>query len=479
MNYRIIWQVLGRVLCIEAVMMLLPMIASLCYGESLLPFLLSIAVTGLIGLLLWRIRPKNSSLSVREGFLIVGLSWVATALFGALPFVLSGDIPHYLDAVFETVSGLTTTGASILPDVEAMSRGCMFWRLFSHWIGGMGILVFILAVLPMSGNRSMHILRAEVPGPTVGKLVPRIHKTAAILYLLYIAFTAAETVLLLLGGMNFYDALLHAFATAGTGGFSTRALSVGYYNSAYIDYVIGTFMILFSINFSLYFLLLIGNVRQVLRNEELRWFLCIIAFAVVTIAISISGQYGGFGTALRYSYFQVASIISTTGFATADFNLWPEYAKALLVLLMFIGGCAGGTGGGMKVSRVMILIKSNITDVKRMIRPRCVEQVRLDGKPVDQTTVHKVLTFCSIYFGILLLTTLILSFDGMDFTTNFTASLACLSNIGPGLNAVGPMGSFAVFSPLSKLALIVCMLLGRLEIYPILLLFVPFTWKSK
>ncbi len=426
MNFRMIGQVVGRVLCIEAALMLLPMIAALVYGESPVPFLITIGITGGIGLVMWRVRAKSGSITARDGFLIVGLSWIAMSLLGAIPFVLTGDIPNYVDALFETISGLTTTGASIITSPEAMTRGGMFWRLFTHWIGGMGILVFLLAVLPMSGNRSMHIMRAEVPGPTVGKLVPRIRKTASILYLLYIALTLVETALLAAGGMSFYDALLHAFATAGTGGLSTRALSIGYYNSAYIDMVVAVFMMLFGINFSLYYLILLGNIRTALRNEELRWYLGIVAFAVITIALDIRGSYGGFFSALRYSFFQVTSIMSTTGFATADFNLWPEYSKFLLVLLMFVGGCAGSTAGGLKLSRVMLLFKSCTVEVKKMLRPRCIEDVRLDGKPVDSQTVYNALTYFTFYIIILLLAGLLVSLDGLYFTTNFTSSLSCL-----------------------------------------------------
>lgn len=461
MNFRMIGQVIGRVLCIEAALMLLPMVAALAYGETPAPFLITIAVTGGIGLVMWRVRAKSGGMTARDGFLIVGLSWIAMSLFGALLFVLTGDIPNYIDALFETISGLTTTGASVVTAPEEMTRGGMFWRLFTHWIGGMGILVFVLAVLPMSGNRSMHIMRAEVPGPTVGKLVPRIRKTASILYLLYIALTLVEMVLLIAGGL------------------STRALSIGYYNSAYIDIVVGVFMILFGVNFSLYYLILLGNIRTALRNEELRWFLGVIAFSVITIAFDIRNLYGGVGHALRYSFFQVTSIISTTGFATADFNLWPEYSKFLLVLLMFVGGCAGSTAGGLKLSRVMLLFKSCTIEVKKMLRPRCVENVRLDGKPVDGQTVYNALTYFTFYIIILLIAGLIVSLDGLDFTTNFTAALSCLSNVGPGLSLVGPTGSFAIFSPLSKIVLMICMLLGRLEIFPLLLLFVPFTWRWK
>ena len=484
MNFRMIGQVVGRVLCIEAALMLLPMIAAVIYDESPVPFLITIGITGGIGLVMWRVRAKSGGITARDGFLIVGLSWIAMSLLGAIPFVLTGDIPNYIDALFETISGLTTTGASVVTSPESMTRGGMFWRLFTHWIGGMGILVFVLAVLPMSGNRSMHIMRAEVPGPTVGKLVPRIRKTASILYLLYIALTLVETVLLIAGGMSFYDALLHSFATAGTGGLSTRALSIGFpsrnrsigaYNSAYIDIVVGVFMILFGANFSLYYLILLGNIRTALRNEELRWFLGVIAFSVITIAFDIRNLYGGVGHALRYSFFQVTSIISTTGFATADFNLWPEYSKFLLVLLMFVGGSAGG----LKLSRVMLLFKSCTIEVKKMLRPRCVENVRLDGKPVDGQTVYNALTYFTFYIIIMLIAGLIVSLDGLDFTTNFTAALSCLSNVGPGLSLVGPAGSFAIFSPLSKIVLMICMLLGRLEIFPLLLLFVPFTWRWK
>ena len=479
MNHRIVWRTVGIVLTAAAVLLLLPMITALYYHESPVPFLIAIAAALVPGLPLSFLKLKRSVYTAREGFVIVGAGWIILSLIAALPFTLSGDIPNYLDAVFETVSGLTTTGSTILNDVEGLSRGVQFWRLFCHWIGGMGILVFIMAVLPMAGNRSMHIMRAEVPGPTVGKLVPRARQTARILYLLYLILTVLEAALLKLGGMSFYEAILHAFATAGTGGFSTRALSVGYFNSAYIDVVVGTFMLLFGINFSLYYLLLLGSWRQALKNEELRCYLGIVVFAMAAIALSIAGQYGGFGHALRYSFFQVASIITTTGFSTADFTQWPGFAQTLLVLLMFIGGCAGSTGGGLKVSRVMILWKDTITELRRMLRPRSVEHIRLEGKPVEAGTIRAVQGYFVVYLLVLLICALIVSLDGMDFATNFTASLACISNIGPGLSLVGPMGSFSIFSPLSKVVFIFEMLLGRLEIYPILLLFFPATWKAK
>ncbi len=479
MNHRIVWRTVGIVLLAAAALLLLPLITALYYHESPVPFLIAMAAAVVPGLPLALLKPKRNLYTAREGFVIVGAGWIILSLIAALPFTLSGDIPSYLDAVFETVSGLTTTGSTILNDVEALSRGVQFWRLFCHWIGGMGILVFIMAVLPLAGNRSMHIMRAEVPGPTVGKLVPRARQTARILYLLYLILTLVETALLKIGGMSFFDALLHSFATAGTGGFSTKALSVGYFNSAYIDAVIGTFMLLFGINFSLYYLLLIGSWKQAFKNEELRWYAGIVVFATVTIALSIMKQYGGFGHALRYSYFQVASILTTTGFSTADFTQWPAYAQSMLVLLMFIGGCAGSTAGGLKVSRVMLLCKDTLTELRRMLRPRSVEHIRMDGKAVETGTLRAVQGYFFVYLLLLLVGTLIVSLDGMDFTTNFTASLACISNVGPGLALVGPMGSFSVFSPLSKIVLIFEMLLGRLEIYPILLLFFPATWKAK
>ncbi|MBQ4320598.1 MAG: TrkH family potassium uptake protein [Oscillospiraceae bacterium] len=479
MNIRMVLSVLGRVLCIEAVLMLLPMTAGLCYGESPVPFLITILITALAGMALLLMKPKSGEMYAKEGFLCVGLSWITLSLFGALPFVFSGDIPRYTDAFFETVSGFTTTGASVLSDAEALSRGCMFWRLFTHWIGGMGVLVFIMAVLPMSGEHSMHIMRAEVPGPVVGKLVPRARKTSMILYSIYLGLTVLQTILLLCGGMGFYDALLHAFATAGTGGFSTRGLSVGAFDSAYIDIVICVFMLLFSINFNLYFLILLGKVKAALKSEELWWYIGVVVFAGVTIALNIAEAYGGFVNAMRYSFFQVASIISTTGFSTADFNLWPEYSRWLLVSLMFIGGCAGGTGGGMKVSRLLIMLKSALGEMVRLIRPHQVTRVTMDGRRLEDSTVRCASAFGLLYMLIVIAGTLLISLDGHDVLTNFTALIACISNVGPGLGLVGPMGNYDIFSDFSKWLMSVCMLIGRLEIYPILMLVNPALWKKR
>ena len=477
MNFRMIGQVIGRVLCIEAALMLLPMVAALAYGETPAPFLITIAVTGGIGLVMWRVRAKSGGITARDGFLIVGLSWIAMSLFGALLFVLTGDIPNYIDALFETISGLTTTGASVVTAPEEMTRGGMFWRLFTHWIGGMGILVFVLAVLPMSGNRSMHIMRAEVPGPTVGKLVPRIRKTASILYLLYIALTLVEMVLLIAGGMSFYDALLHAFATAGTGGLSTRALSIGYYNSAYIDIVVGVFMILFGVNFSVYFLLLLRRFRRAASSEEVRAYFAIILAAVAVITVNIRSLYGTFGEALRHAAFQVGSIITTTGFSSCDFDLWPTLAKEVLVLLMFVGACAGSTGGGIKVSRFLLMGKTLGKELKQALHPQVVAPVRMDGKLVNHETIRTTNVFVAAYIFIFAASFMLVSLDGFDMVTNFTSIAATLNNIGPGLNQVGPMMNFGAYSNFAKLVLIFDMLAGRLEIFPMLVLFLPDTWR--
>ena len=479
MNYRMIIHVLGYVLLIIAALMMLPLITGLFYRENILNFLITALITAILGIVMLMIRPKKQELYARDGFAIVGIGWILMSLLGALPFVLCRDIPNYIDAVFETVSGFTTTGASILTDIEGLSRSGLFWRSFTHWIGGMGMLVFIMAVMPMSGNHSMHIMRAEVPGPTVGKLVPRARKTAMILYLIYLGLTVLETILLLLGGMNFFDALLHAFATAGTGGFSTRAASIGAFNSVYIDIVVSTFMLLFGVNFNIYFLLLIGKFRTAFGSEELRTYLLIIGGAVLALAMSISGLYGGFFKALRYAYFNVTTVISTTGFGNADFTQWPVFSQWLLVVLMFIGGCAGSTGGGLKVSRLIIIFKAAFADVAQMIFPRSVSVIRLDKTKVDVGTIRASYTFFALYMSILMFVTLCVSVDGFDVTTNFTAAVSCLSNIGPGLSLVGPAGSFSIFSYFSKIILSVAMLLGRLEIYPLLVLVMPTMWRRK
>ncbi len=477
MNYRIVSNILGKVLLAEAILLLLPMAAALAYHESPMPFLWTILPLLALGGALNHVKPRSSDLFAREGFVTVGLSWLLMSAFGALPFVLSGDIPHYVDALFETVSGFTTTGASILSDVEAVSRGCTFWRLFTHWVGGMGVLVFIAVILPVSGDHYIHVMRAEVPGRTVSMLVPRARKTARILYLIFFGLTALETIFLLFVGMSFYDAFLHACATAGTGGFSTLGASIGGFNSVYIEMVIATFMLLFGCNFNLFYLILIGQGLTIFKSEELRVYLAIIGTAVLAIALDIMRSVGGFAEGLRYAYFQVTTIISTTGFSTCDFDQWPELSRWILVLLMFMGACAGSTAGGLKVSRVIILFKSYLYELKQLILPTRVKRIWFENKAVSDQTVRSVLVYFQVYLTIIGLSVLVLALDGRDLATNFTASLACISNIGPGLGAVGPMGNYGFFSVLSKLVLIFEMLLGRLEIFPVLFLFAPSVWR--
>ena len=479
MNYRMICRVLGLILIALALLMLLPLVAGLCYGERVRGFLLSMALCALLGGLLCLPKPRTTSLVARDGFVIVGLGWLLISALAALPFVFSGSIPNYIDALFETASGFSTTGATVVTDLDSMPRGDLFWRLFTHWIGGMGVLVFLLAVLPMSGEHSMHIMRAEVPGPTVGKLVPRARKTARVLYLIYIGLTLTETLLLLCGGMSFYEALVHSFSTAGTGGFSTNPASVGGFGSRYIETVITVFMLLFGVNFNLYFLILIGHWKDALKSEELRWYLAIIFGSAILISLGIYKLYGSLGETLHQAFFNVATLLSTTGFGTVDFTEdWPEYCKWILMLLMLCGSCAGSTGGGIKISRLIILNKNAQAELRQMIRPRNVVRVQLDGKRVERSTVKAAATFFTLYMALLLLFSFLVSLDGVDIATSFTASLSCLSNIGPGMTrAIGPAGNFAFFSDRTKLLLSLAMLMGRLEIYPILVLLSPRTWK--
>ncbi len=477
MNYRMISKILGRVMGVEAALMLGPIITAAVYGESAVSFLLTMLIAGVLAVVLTLPKLKHTDIYAREGFVSVALSWLLMSLVGALPFVFSGEIPSYVDAFFEIVSGFTTTGASIILNVEEMSSSALLWRSLSHWIGGMGVLVFIMAVLPLSEERSMHIMRAEVPGPQVGKLVPRIRHSSAITYLIYVALTVILIILLCLGGMPFFDSINHAMATAGTGGFSVKALSIGFYDSAYIDFVTATFMLLFGVNFSIYFLLLMKKFRPALRDSELHLYLGFAAFGTITIALNIMDSYDGFWHALRHSYFQVSSIMTTTGFATTDFNHWPAYSKAMLILLMFTGASAGSTGGGLKVSRIVILVRAAGEELGKMLNPRRTVSVRMSGHSVDATTIRCTLVFFAVYIGITFLSTLLISLDGFDLETNFSAVAACISNIGPGIGLVGPMGNYEMFSDFSKLLLSFDMLVGRLEIYPMLLLFLPSTWR--
>ena len=477
MNYQMIGYVIGRILLTEAVLLVPPMLTAFLYGESVLPFLLPAILLAAVGLVIGLKRPRKTALYARDGFAVVALAWVLMSAFGALPFVLSGDIPNYIDAFFETVSGFTTTGASILTAVEPLSRGGLFWRSFTHWVGGMGVLVFVMAILPMTDGHGMHLMRAEVPGPSVGKLVSRMSDTAKILYSIYFIMTILLIVLLMAGGMPLFDACIHSFGTAGTGGFSSRNLSVGAYNSAYFDIIIGIFMLLFGVNFNLYYFLLVKRFRDVFRSEELRAYLFIVTASVLAIAANIVHMYGAVGTSLRHAFFQVSSIITTTGYATADFNLWPTFSKGILVVLMFVGACAGSTGGGIKVARIVILTKASFADMRKMLHPNAVTTVRFEEKPLTDRSVRSVYQYIAVYLLVFVASFLLLSLEGFDLVSTFTALAACINNIGPGLEMVGPMGNFSAFSPAAKLLLSFDMLVGRLEIFPMLLLFAPSIWK--
>ncbi len=470
---------LGKMLMIESVLLVFPLAISFIYREnSYLAFLLPMIILFLIGFPLVKIKVRDKQIYAKEGFIIVALAWIFLSLFGALPFVISGDIPNYVDAFFETVSGFTTTGSTALVDVEILKHSTSFWRSFTHWIGGMGILVFALAFMPENDSGIMHVFRTESPGPSVGKLVSKLKVTARILYLIYTALTLTLIVFLLLGRMPVFDSIVHAFAVAGTGGFSIKNLSIAAYNSVYLEMVIAIFMLIFSINFSLYYLILIKNFKKALINEELRTFAIILFVAIFSIVLNLLSSGMQFGMALRYTIFQVSSIISTTGFSTADFNTWPAYSKGVLVLLSVIGAMAGSTGGGIKVSRLIVLSKSGMKDIKTMLNPRAIATVKYENQPLDRQVERGVRTYFIFWVIIVGLSTLLLSLDFNGLYTNFTASIACIGNVGPGLGKVGPMGNFAFYSPFSKILLSFVMLAGRLEIFPMLILFSPRTWKK-
>ena len=470
--------VIGRILWTEAALLLLPVLTALLYGEPVLPFLGPVLLLLIAGLP-FRKKPKQTALYARDGFAVVALAWLLMSAFGALPFLISGYIPSYIDAFFETVSGFTTTGATILTAVEPLSQSVLFWRSFTHWIGGMGVLVFVMAVLPMTDGRGMHLLRAEMPGPSVGKLVSRMSDTAKILYGIYLAMTLIEIVLLLLGGMPLFDSCIHAFGSAGTGGFSSKNLSVGAYDNVYFDVVIGIFMLLFGVNFNLYYFLLVRRFRDVFQSEELWAYIAIVGASVLAIAVDILHMYESFAQSLRYSFFQVASIITTTGYATADFNLWPTFSKGILVVLMFVGACAGSTGGGIKVARIVILTKASWGDMRKMLHPNAVTPTRFEGKALTDKHIRSVHLFITVYLIVFTVSFLLLSLEQFDIVTTFTALTACINNIGPGLEVVGPMGNFSGFSWWAKLLLSFDMLVGRLEIFPMLLLFAPSIWKRR
>lgn len=480
MNIKMIVYILGKMLGVEGSVLLIPALVSLIYREkSGFSFLIVSIILGAVYLVFGRKRPKSTRIYGKESFAIVALAWLLWSVFGALPFVISGSIPNYIDAFFETVSGFTTTGSTILQDIEILPMGMKFWRSLTHWIGGMGVLVFVLMITSLDDENSMPLMRAEMPGPEADKLVPKARNTATILYSIYFAMTAVEVILLMLGGMNLYDALIHSFSTAGTGGFNNRNTSVAFYDSAYIDGVITVFMILFGVNFNLYFLLLIKDWKSVLRNEELRAYLGIIAASIVVITVNILSIYENVFHAFRYASFQVASIITTTGFYTADYELWPELSKVVLMTLMFIGASAGSTGGGIKVSRFIILGKSVGQEIHKVLHPNAVTVVKLNGRRIGQDTMRGINVYFAAYVFILVTSVLVVSIDNFDFATSFSGVLTTINNVGPGISKVGPVENFYKFSPLSKIVFSFDMLVGRLEIIPFLLLFSPALWRKK
>ena len=478
MNSSMIRYILGSVLKIEAAFLLLPCLVSLCYQEKVGVIYLAVAVSAvLFGAAMTFRKPEDTVFYLKEGCVATALCWIFMSFFGALPFWISGEIPSLVDALFETVSGFTTTGASILEDVEALSHTALFWRSFTHWIGGMGVLVFLLAIISLSGGSQVNLLRAESPGPSVGKLVPKMKHTARILYLIYFGMTVIEVILLMAGKMPLFDALTTSFGTAGTGGFGIKADSIGGYSPS-LQWVVTIFMIAFGVNFNAYYFILFHNVRKAFHMEEVRCYLGIILAAIGILLVDTMNIYGNFADALRHSSFQVASIITTTGFSTGDFDLWSQTSKTVLVLLMFIGACAGSTGGGIKVSRFIILIKTIFKELNSYIHPRSIKKITYDDRPIE----HEVMRSTNVYFitFVILFTASVLaiSFEGWDLTTNFTAVAATINNIGPGLELVGPSRNFAFFSPFSKFVLIFDMLAGRLELFPLLILFHPAIWTE-
>lgn len=482
MSYRKVLFYLGQILKIMSAFMLLPVITGLCYREisHIHPFLITAAIYFLSGFLITRFfKPVNYTLKNKEGLAIVGLSWIVISAIGALPFVIDGCIPNYIDAFFETVSGFTTTGCTILTDISSLPKSMLFWRSFTHWLGGMGILVFILAVMPSTDGSTYQLFKFESPGPQVGKLVSKVRLTATILYIIYLVMTAVEIVLLLFGGIGLFNSVIIALGTAGTGGFAASGLSIGEFNSVYVEVVVAAFMFLFGVNFNVYYLIILKHLKAAFADEELRFYFIYVALAIVAVTINLISYYENFASALRYASFTVISIVSSTGFAIADFTLWPQFSQMILMLCMFIGSCAGSTGGGFKVSRVLILIKSGYSHILSVLRPHSIQVVKLNKKMLSADMVSSVDRYLILYGEILVFSLLALSLNGFDFLTNFSATLTCFNNIGPGFGTlIGPYGSFAVFAWWGKLLLSLLMLMGRLEIFPILLLMIPKTWEK-
>lgn len=480
MNTKIVRYILCRMLGVEAALLLVPVLVAVIYQEKCgIVFLIPIVILCLLFWVVGRKRPEHGQIYGKEGMVIVALAWILWSLFGAMPFTLSGYIPSYVDAFFETVSGFTTTGSSIIPDVEVLPHCLLFWRSFTHWIGGMGVLVFVLVVTSLDRKNSMHLMRAEVPGPEKDKLVPKAMSTARILYGMYLTLTVIEMVFLVIGGMNLFDSMIFSFGSAGTGGFSNYADSVAHFNSAYIDGVITVFCALFGVNFALFYFMILGDFKSVLKNEELRTYILLIAGATAAIMLNIHSLYPTIGKSFRYAVFQVVTVITTTGYSTADFAQWPMFSKAVLMMLTVIGACASSTGGGIKVSRLLVGIKCVKREIVQLAHPKSVGIIRIGGKKVSSDVLRTIYIYFIAYVGILIGSVVLVSLDNFDFETTFSAVLTTLGNVGPGMAQVGPMGNFAEFSPLSKLILCFDMLVGRLEIFPFLVLFTAPAWRRK
>ncbi|MCI8342096.1 MAG: TrkH family potassium uptake protein [Firmicutes bacterium] len=478
MNFQIISYILGWVIFLEGSFMILPLITAIIYKERTgVIFAACSIICILFGYSLMRQKPKNSFFFAREGFVTVALCWIALSVIGAFPFYISGEIPSFVDAVFETVSGFTTTGASILTNVEAMSHCLKLWRSFTHWIGGMGVLVFILTVLPLAGGQTIHLMRAESPGPSIGKFVPKMRKTAFILYAIYFVLTIIEFIFLMAGKMPVFDAICITFGTAGTGGFGILNDSIGSY-SGYIQMTVAVFMLLFGVNFNFYYIAIFGKIRDALKNEEVLLYIYIMTLATILITINLGLTGGSVSYHFKHAFFQVSSLMTSTGFSTVDFNLWPPFSRTILITVAMIGACAGSTGGGIKVSRIIITAKTIGKEFAYLIHPRSVKVLKMDGKIIPNEEIRSVHIFLVTYFLIFVVSVLIVSFDEFDLVTNFTAVVATINNTGPGLELVGPAGNFSMFSPLSKVVLMFNMLAGRLEIFPLLLLFMPGAWKK-
>lgn len=480
MNTKIVRYILCRMLGVEAALLLVPVLVAVIYQEKCgIVFLIPIVILCLLFLMVGRKRPEDGQIYGKEGMVIVALAWILWSLFGAMPFTLSGYIPSYVDAFFETVSGFTTTGSSIIPDVEVLPHCLLFWRSFTHWIGGMGVLVFVLVVTSLDRKNSMHLMRAEVPGPEKDKLVPKAMSTARILYGMYLTLTVIEMVFLVIGGMNLFDSMIFSFGSAGTGGFSNYADSVAHFNSAYIDGVITVFCALFGVNFALFYFMILGDFKSILKNEELRTYILLIAGATAAIMLNIHSLYPTIGKSFRYAVFQVVTVITTTGYSTADFAQWPMFSKAVLMMLTVIGACASSTGGGIKVSRLLVGMKCVKREIVQLAHPKSVGIIRIGGKKVSSDVLRTIYIYFIAYVGILIGSVVLVSLDNFDFETTFSAVLTTLGNVGPGMAQVGPMGNFAGFSPFSKLILCFDMLAGRLEIFPFLVLFTAPAWRRK